>query len=952
MFEHVARKAGLVTTAGPNVRFAEAGKLMGLAAYGGPQTNWMRWFQPVDGAPRVTVSAYDIFLEIAALEKRYDNGEGKAYFRPWLVDLAHKVQQELEDALVHIVDVALEQTGLRHLCMAGGIALNSVANYHILRSCPLDDIFTFPAAGDNGIAAGCALWAYSNLEGGTQRSRLRTATLGRAPAEEESAEAIKGYEDLLVVEKLEPEGMIDTVAAALAQGSIVARFEGGCEFGPRALGHRSILADPIFPRMKDVINARVKFREAFRPFAPVIPLERANEVFVLDTESPFMLLVAEIRHEFRTVLPAITHADGTGRVQTCTREDNPFFATLCEALSERRGGPPVLLNTSFNVAGQPIVETPAEAIATFLQTDIDYLSLGDRWIRRRHTPVKGYAAHEATLVDEVLPQGLPSGQPSVLSLMEALDRALFHGVQTPHWSTEELVTLAAEGGRFKETSRLFPDSGFVAPLQTELGPNAVLIADPIGASSLVDPTDRLPPVRLNRDQLELLLAARYDPAKFGEQLRIALGYGPRELDDAFQALQQETVHFGVTIDERWLAGAQSDDKPILTPVDRTLAPFANPDFRLDGVLTTLALALRGHDYTESTITRLLGVESLQRIEPTHLRYYDAHHLTQTPLADLIRLFLLRGQLPAERVSAILGAQVSTRLVDLHVLRVIDGHVWSDVDLYCSGGMVFATDHRYMLLEGDRLDEDPVMYIGMDSHGLVQTAPRTPCNRLLDLCCGSGIQGIVASRYAANVVAVDLNPRAVRFARFNAQLNGLRAYEVRLGNLYEPVAGERFDVVLANPPFVPSPEMGLRFRDGGASGESLLRQIVAGATEHLKARGRICIVTDLVDVDSYEDKLRAWWGPESHEALVLKTADRDEILFSVPHCHAPFAQTFEDYNHALDRWVSNFRSTELRKVNFGYLFLWRMAAGPDSAITVRTIHNPARPMHMEISHWYY
>jgi carbamoyltransferase len=147
VFEHVARKAGLVTTAGPNVRFAEAGKLMGLAAYGGPQTNWMRWFQPVDGAPRVTVSAYDIFLEIAALEKRYDNGEGKAYFRPWLVDLAHKVQQELEDALVHIVDVALEQTGLRHLCMAGGIALNSVANYHILRSCPLDDIFTFPAAG-------------------------------------------------------------------------------------------------------------------------------------------------------------------------------------------------------------------------------------------------------------------------------------------------------------------------------------------------------------------------------------------------------------------------------------------------------------------------------------------------------------------------------------------------------------------------------------------------------------------------------------------------------------------------------------------------------------------------------------------------------------------------------------------------------------------------------------
>jgi len=951
VFEYVTRKAGFVTTVGPNIRFAEAGKLMGLAAYGGPQANWIRWFKPVEGAPRVNVSAYDIFLEVAALEKCYDNGEGKAYFRPWLVDLAYKVQKELEDALVHIVDVALEQTGLRHLCMAGGVALNSVANNHILRSCPLDDIFTFPAAGDNGIAAGCALWAYADCEGGSKRLPLRTAALGRTPTEMEVTDAIKGYEDLLVVEQLDQEAMVGTVAATVAQGSIVARFEGGCEFGPRALGHRSIIADPIFPRIKDVINARVKFREAFRPFAPVIPLERANEVFVLDTQSPFMLLVAEIRREFQSVLPSIAHADGTGRVQTCTREDNPFFTALCDTLSKQRGGPPVILNTSFNVAGQPIVETPAEAIATFLRTDIDYLSIGDRWICRRHVPVKTYAAHEATLVDEELPSGLPSDQPSVFPLMKVLDQALFHGVETEHWSNEELIALAAEGGRFKETSRLFPDSGFVAPLQSELGPDAVVIADPIGSSSLVDPTDRLPPVRLNRNQLELLLAARCEPAELGERLRVALGFGPRELNEAFQALQQDIAHFRVTFDKRWLTNAPSHDNPILTPVKQTLAPFSDPGFRLDGSLTALALALRSHDYTESSITKLLGVESLQRIEPTHLHYFNVHHLPETPLADLIRLFLLRGRLPIERVYAILGQEVSSKLIDLDLLQGIDGCICSGVDLYCSGGMVFATDHRYMLLEGDQLDEDPVMYIGMDSHGLVQTAPRTPCNSLLDLCCGSGIQGIVASRYAANVVAVDLNPRAVRFARFNAQLNGLNSYEVRLGSLYEPVAGERFDVVLANPPFVPSPEMGLRFRDGGASGEYLLRQIIAGATKHLTTTGRICIVTDLVDVEFYENKLIDWWGSDPHEALVLKTADRDEILFSVPHCHAPFGQTFEDYNHALDKWVDNFRKTQLQKVNFGYLLLWRMAAGPDSAITLRTIHNPAEPMHLEVAYWY-
>ena len=148
---------------------------------------------------------------------------------------------------------------------------------------------------------------------------------------------------------------------------------------------------------------------------------------------------------------------------------------------------------------------------------------------------------------------------------------------------------------------------------------------------------------------------------------------------------------------------------------------------------------------------------------------------------------------------------------------------------------------------------PLCTFGMDSHGLVQTAPRESSQRLLDLCCGSGVQGLVGSRYAADVVAVDLNPRAIRFARFNAQLNGVRRYEVREGSLYDCVKDEQFDVILANPPFVPSPEMGLKFRDGGSNGEAILREIIKGAADHLTDDGRLCIVTDLVDIGHYPEK---------------------------------------------------------------------------------------------------
>ncbi|MBO85320.1 MAG: carbamoyltransferase, partial [Deltaproteobacteria bacterium] len=742
LYEHISRKAGFETRIGTNIRFAEAGKLMGLAAFGGPQPQWHRWLQPVPGEPRVSMSAYDIFLEVAALERIYNTADGRPYMRPWLVDLAHKVQKELEDALCHIISEAMAQTGLRTLCMAGGVALNSVANYKILQQCGLDDIFIFPAAADNGVAAGCALWAYAEVEGGTLRPPLRVATLGQPATTSQIDAAIEAHSDLLIVERKSPDDMVAVVADALSTGSIVARYEGGCEYGPRALGHRSILADPTFERMKDVINARVKFREAFRPFAPVIPLDRASEVFALGTKSPFMLLVADIRPEYHPVLPAITHADGTGRVQTCTAQDNPFFHTLCNTLADRRPGPPVLLNTSFNVAGQPIVETPTEAIATFLRTDIDYLALEDRWISKRHTPVKAYADHEATLVDEDFPEGLPPNAPSALALMAELDQALFHGGTTRQWSPEELTALSRQGGRYKETSRLFPEHGYLGPLVTEYGPHAVLLLDPLGESTLADPTQRQPPLSLSKQRLELLLATRRAPTRgMTVALRCRLGLGHRELSEQLRELRNDIARFGLTVDAHWDAAPTSVDSPIPTSVDRTLDPFSDPHYRLDTVLGAFETALRTHGYSEAGITKALGVESLQQIEPTHLDWHAHFQLPHTPLADLIRLFQLRVDCPRDRVEALLGAEVVAALLGLGVLTAADDTIRAGVDLFCSGGMFFATDHRYMLFEGDQLDEEPVMYIGMDSHGLVQTAPRAQSERVLDLCCGSGIQGL-------------------------------------------------------------------------------------------------------------------------------------------------------------------------------------------------------------------
>ncbi len=957
VYEYVTRKAGFVSQLNEKVRHAESGKLMGLAPFGRHQPHFQRWIQTMADDFSLKISAYDIFLEIAALEKLYDNGEGKPYLRNYLVDLAYKVQQELEQALLHIVGLAVRRSGLKKLCIAGGVGLNSVANYKLLQQLDLDDIFIFPAAGDGGIAAGCALWAYYTA-GGNKRTTLTKAGFGKQYSVEEVEFAISQFATDIVVEELPPAAIVPRAAQSLAQGNVVARFAGGSEYGPRALGQRSIMADPTFKRMKDIINARVKFREAFRPFAPVIPLESVSTVFEQQVAAPFMLVVPQIKPEFHDLIPSVTHVDGTGRVQTVTAANNPYFHSLCHQLVQERQGVPVLLNTSFNVAGQPIVETPAEAIETFLNTDIDYLAIENFWISKRYVPVLNYTEHLTKVADSSLPEGLPANAPGVTELMAKLDQALFHNkTANCPWSLAELQKLSATGAVYKETSRLFPDIRGIRHFQTQVSASVVLLPDPLGKSALVELKGKIKPTTYDWPEVQLLLTVLRNQERELEDLRRAWQLTPRELQVKVTWAQQQLDQYQLkSLSEIKATPKDSElttvaDSSACTGGDRTFAPFANEDFSARATLCQLYDCLHRWEYTDVKISELLGVTSQQHIEPTRIHYYDKYLLPQNPLSDLIRLFHLRVALPKADLQDLFTPSLFTALVNLGLLIPRGEHWSSRVDLFDAAGLYIATDHRYMLLPEDKIDEDPVMYLGMDSMGLVYTAPRNNVDCVLDLCTGSGIQALTASRYAHQVVGVDINLRALRFARFNAQLNSIEHVKFRSGNLYQAVSG-KFDTILANPPFVPSPSQDYRFRDGGANGEEILAQIISGSAEHLTNDGRLFIVTDLVDLPKYQSKLAQWWQGGVADQLILHTADRDDILFSVPHSHAPFGQTICEYRDELDRWLGNFHGAGLTAINFGYILIERLSKfNQQETYYTRTIHNPHQSIEAEVRQYF-
>lgn len=297
----------------------------------------------------------------------------------YYADIAASIQAVTEEALIAMANALHRRTGSRKLVMAGGVALNSVANFKILEQTPFDEIYIQPAAGDDGGALGAALWAYHIVLGKPRTFVMDHCYYGQDFSDDE----IRAFLDQRGIPYTyydDDNALLDRVVDEIIDQKVIGLFQGRYEWGPRALGNRSILADPRRAEMKDIVNTKIKFREPFRPFAPVIPAERAAEYFDYpDVEKAhlprFMLAVSPVKDDKRDVAKATTHEGGTGRLQTVDRETNPRYYELVRRFGEATGVP-ILINTSFNLRGEPIVSTPANAWWTFSNSGIDWLMMG------------------------------------------------------------------------------------------------------------------------------------------------------------------------------------------------------------------------------------------------------------------------------------------------------------------------------------------------------------------------------------------------------------------------------------------------------------------------------------------------------------------------------------------------------------------------------------------------
>jgi carbamoyltransferase len=348
----------------------EAGKVMGLAPYGRAAFPASAFFSVDDG---LLVFRDDVPAQFPHRE-RWPAHEA-AY-----ADLAASTQAALEDALLSVARRLQSQTGATRLCYAGGVALNGIANQRLARERVFHDVHIIPAAEDSGAAIGAAYWGLAQLTGELRSQRQTRDASGRSYSRAQIDDAIARTP---AIELVRSDDLLAGVVDLLCQGEIGGWFQGGSELGPRALGQRSILCDPRRPDAKDVLNRRVKGREPFRPFAPAVALEHVDDWFDLEgtpAANPFMLRVCPIRPDKRALVPGVVHVDGTGRLQSV--EPGTRFHALLSAFHARTGVP-MLVNTSFNVMGEPIIETPEDALWCMLSTGIDFCVLEDRLVRKR-----------------------------------------------------------------------------------------------------------------------------------------------------------------------------------------------------------------------------------------------------------------------------------------------------------------------------------------------------------------------------------------------------------------------------------------------------------------------------------------------------------------------------------------------------------------------------------------
>jgi carbamoyltransferase len=376
---------------------ADEYKIMGLAPYGDPERFRPFFEQNVllgeDGSMRIPMLKLNRtrderenhlrtreYLSRELLPERHPDADITDDHR----DVAAALQACLDRTMLHLCGYFGRKSGLRRLALAGGVALNCTANGRLLSSGLFDDIYVQPAAGDDGAALGAALYRAS-LAGEIVNERMPTPFYGPEHSQAEIDTAVEAFADRIeAVHYATLSETCERAAGLIADGRVVAWYRGRMEFGPRALGHRSILADPGHPEMRDRINAMVKMREAFRPFAPAVAIEQAHQWFEVApmSELPYMIMTVDVREPHRAGLPAVTHVNGSARLQTVSAQDNPEFHALLTAVGQATGRE-MVLNTSFNVKGQPIVNTPREALETFLGTGIEFLFLDNVLVQRR-----------------------------------------------------------------------------------------------------------------------------------------------------------------------------------------------------------------------------------------------------------------------------------------------------------------------------------------------------------------------------------------------------------------------------------------------------------------------------------------------------------------------------------------------------------------------------------------